>query len=480
MVKIKQKIDIQRIPGFPLLKPVSILIGIFCFLASLFAETERAYIGIVFLPLSFTVVAALFNFRRSLRGLGSTLVYIFYLLRYTFFPLVIIMGGYRRDVPASINEPYFNQACLVMVIELVAVFVVLTLFGRKNAAPQELKKVQSGQILERACSVKAYKIAVVCFLAYNALMYALYPPLLTSYWRCLFFLGDSAAYYANFQKLYDLVPGFFFYPYKLTAELLHYMIPILLVVKVNKNEKRVGTNWLLTILITVVFVSVISPEQINSLIIGFIILYYMTVKYYRYALFLVICDAFAVAVMAVFVFVKIANASDMGSLGRLLNNYFLGPINIANSMYMKENNFLGFGHLFEDLFSQIPVLSGITGAVSINTVYTDMFNISGAIMPMSGYGYYYFGYLGCWIPACAVVCFVNLFDRLSERNIKDEYKLLMYCCSLILALSVFMYNIPIFYSACIYTYIPCIVFYAVDNAFGRKKNKKKAACGQSG
>ena len=206
----------------------------------------------------------------------------------------------------------------------------------------------------------------------------------------------------------------------------------------------------------------------------------MTVKYYRYALFLVICDAFAVAVMAVFVFVKIANASDMGSLGRLLNNYFLGPINIANSMYMKENNFLGFGHLFEDLFSQIPVLSGITGAVSINTVYTDMFNISGAIMPMSGYGYYYFGYLGCWIPACAVVCFVNLFDRLSERNIKDEYKLLMYCCSLILALSVFMYNIPIFYSACIYTYIPCIVFYAVDNAFGRKKNKKKAACGQSG
>lgn len=472
MVKIKQKIEIQSIPGFRLLKPVSIIIGIFCFVACLFLETRKEYIGIIFLPLSFIVVASLFNYRRSLRGLGSTLVYVFYLLRYTVFPLTIIMGGYRRDVSAQINEPYFNQACLIMVIELVAVFVVLTLFGWKEKSQlQERKEKQKAQGLERVCETKIFKIALLCFLVYDIVMYICYPSLLKYYWRFLFLLGDSAEYYAHFQQLYVLIPGYLFYPFKLTAELLHYLIPIFLVVKINRNQNSIAVNWILTILTAAFFVSIISPEQINSLIIGFIILYYMTIKYTRYALFLIMCDVLAVAVMAVFVFIKIADASDMGSLGRLINNYFLGPINIANSIYMKEHNFLGFAHLFEDLFAEIPVLSGLTNAVSINTIYGQYFNIPGAIMPMSGYGYYYFGYLGCWIPACVIVCFVNLFDSLSERNIKSEYRLLLYCCSLILALSLFMYNMPIVYSACVYTYVPCLVLYAIDNRYRRKKSK---------
>lgn len=470
--KTKSRYEIKNIFGFNKIKTLSLLTGLVCFFCLVVIESRAEYTGIIFLPLSFFVVSLFFDFRRSVKGLGSLIIYVAYFLRFTVFPVIIACGGYVTDYPTEMIEPYFNGACAVMIIELVAVFILLTVLGRRSLK-RTATNAPCAEAVEGFVSGKFIKAVIALFLLFNLFMYIRYPSLFTLYWRIIFIRGDSVARLYAFKELIDSIPGYLYYPFKLTAELLRYLIAAVLVVRVNRNKKTVTRNWVLTLLIAFCAFSVLSSEQINSVIIAFCIAYYMLLKYRRYDRIIVIAGLTAIFFAAAFFFIKIANVSDVGSLGRILNNYFNGPLNTALSMHMKNNYAAGLGQAVKDFFNAIPVISGFAGAnTSLNDIYGSVYDMAGAIMPMAGCGYYYLGYLGCWLPAALVVCAVNAFDELLLRKMSGYTRIILFICIVHAAICVFMYNIGIFYYTWIYTFIPLlIIVFASEQVPARRKQK---------
>ena len=107
-VKNNNEYGIQSIYGFNAIKPIAVFLSVVCFLCLLFAEQRTQYVGVIFLPLCFFIIVAVFNTRRNINGLGGFLVYCAYMLRFTVFPLIIVLGEYRADVSSDIYEPYYD------------------------------------------------------------------------------------------------------------------------------------------------------------------------------------------------------------------------------------------------------------------------------------------------------------------------------------------------------------------------------------
>ncbi|MCI8413849.1 MAG: hypothetical protein HFE47_07160 [Clostridia bacterium] len=473
-VKNNNEYGIQSIYGFNAIKPIAVFLSVVCFLCLLFAEQRTQYVGVIFLPLCFFIIVAVFNTRRNINGLGGFLVYCAYMLRFTVFPLIIVLGEYRADVSSDIYEPYFNQACVIMIIECMAVFLLLTLFGKRQGRKKVKKRTlhDVSDKIEKLCGNHFLKLITVVFFVYNCFMYIRYPTLLSLYWRSIFIRSDDYIRLVALQHLISTIPGFLYYPFKLSAELLRYFITAILVVRVNKNKKTVIKNWILTIIIAFFAFSLLSSEQINSIIIGISIVYYMVLKYHRHSKRIILFGLMAFCIATIFVFVSIADVTDIGSIGRIINNYFNGPVNTAIAIHMKENHFVGLENLINDFLDAIPIIGRLTGTVSVNTFYGEIYNMQGAIIPMCGYGYYFFGYIGCWLPAALVICTVNLFDKILLQKLGAEYKIIVTVAVIHMAICVFMYTLNIYFASWIYFFIPIVIAYKIDNKQKHIKQKK--------
>jgi len=457
--------EIQQIYGFSILKPLSLVLSLFSAIVLACREWDSPHFAIVMLPAVFLLTALLFDYNKNVKGLGSFIVVIAYLLRFTVFPVIISLGSYRTDVEESVYLPYFDQACVIMIIELLAVFLLLSWLGtrsyRKHRAEAENVRQNASENPRKYKSVKAI---IFVLLAYVLFVAFCFPQLFTTYWRIIFFMGDSFARLERLNALISQIPGIIYYPFKYSAELLHYLIPIYLVARVNHSRLTVAQKWAVTLLIAIAAFSVLTSEQINSIIVVLCIVIYMLVSHKQSSKIIVPLGVVGAAFVSVFVLKNIANVFDVGSLGRILNNYFEGPINVALSVHMKVHSDLGIGGFFADIVKNIPVLERLVSHPDLNIMFGDEYGMPGAIIPMSGYGFYYFGYIGSCLPALAVVLAVNWFDELQRKSRSGIGKLIMYVCTVHLSLSVFMYTLCIVYANIIPFFLPMlIVRYFAEN-----------------
>ena len=468
-LKTRSLYMIKNIFGYNAVKSLTMLISMVCVFILALLEHRKEFFCIKLLPLSFLIVLCLFNYRKSVKGLGSFIVYWAYFFRFTVFPVLIVLGDYRADVSVDIYGPYFNKACIVMIIELVVVFCALSYFANKSLKKIKKQKklnancdmtVSNTKLINRIdnlCSSSIIRLILAICLAYVLFVCLLYPGLIKLYWRVLFISDRSGNNNMLLSQYISTIPGYIYYVFKFCAELTRYLIAAVFVAQVNKNKDNALMSWTLTIIITVCSVAILTSEQINSVIIGVAIAYYMLLKYKESDRIIVVFGLFILIVMAVLFFIKIADVSDLGSLGRIMNNYFNGPISTAIALYTK-NNVANFGTTpIRDIVGSIPFVGRIVDYNTLNEVYRASNNIHTAIMPMAGYGYCYFGYLGCWLPALLVVWTVDFFDELTMKRVGDGLRILLYVCIIHLALSVFMYNVCIYYNTWIYIYAPILL-----------------------
>lgn len=449
--------DVQQIYGFRILKPLSLLLGLLSVVLLACREWNSSHFAIVMLPAAFLLVALLFDYNKNIKGLGGFIVVIAYLLRFTIFPVIISFGFYRADVDESLYMPYFNQACLIMIIELVAVFALLSWLGarsyRKHSARQQ---ATAHTACESKCKYWAVVAIIVVLLLYVLLVCFCFPQLFTNYWRIIFFMGDSVARLERMKLLISRIPGIIYYPFKYSAELLHYLIPAFFVVKVNHSKLTLGLKWAVALLIGFAAFSIITSEQINSIIILFCIVIYMLVSHKECSKIVVSFGLIGALLVSVYVLKNIANVFDMRSLGRILNNYFDGPINVALSAHMRANYPPQTGDFFRDIIANLQVFEYLEHSPDLNTLFGTVYNMPGSIIPMSGYGFYYFGYFGCSLPALAVVLGVDWFDELNRKSKSGLGKLVMYISTVHLSLSVFMYTLCIVYATIIPFFAPML------------------------
>ncbi len=456
--KYSKLYDIQQIYGFQILKPLSLILSLLSAVLLLCREWDSSHFAIVMLPAVFLLTSLLFDYDKNVKGLGSFIVVIAYLLRFTVFPVFISLGSYRTDVEESLYLPYFNQACLIMIIELIAVFVLLSWLGTRSYRKHKAEPQKSHYAAdERKSKYRAVKIIIAILLLYVLLVSFCFPQLFTTYWRIIFFMGDSFARLERLNALINRIPGIIYYPFKYCAELLHYLIPIYLVVRINHSKLTLVQKWVAALFIGIAAFSVLTSEQINSIIIFLCIVVYMLGSHKECSKIIVPLGVICAVFVVVFVLKNIANVVDLTSLGRILNNYFGGPINVALSVHMKVNYAPEIGDFFRDIIANIPLLEDLASSPDLNIMFGDVYEMPGAIIPMSGYGFYYFGYIGCSIPALAVVLGVDWFDELNRKAKSSISILIMYICTVHLALSVFMYTLCIVYANIITFFIPMLI-----------------------
>ena len=456
---------IKNIFGVKYLKYLFIIISLFSGVALILLENRWEYLGIISLPICFLLVSCLFHYRRHIWGVGGLIVFTLYCLRYTIFPVIIVLGNYRCDIAVDIYQPYFNSACLLMDIELICVFIFISILSshtiRKSRYLYNCKRREERAGYSHIFIPRILLICIAVMLLYNIIMYLIYPELFGLYWRIVFFESNEAERLTNLNILINKVPGFFYYLFKRTAELLRFLLILVPVVVIN-NHKKINTvaKWTLTFILAAIAFSLISNEQLNSWMLCFVICFYMVIKYIKISKILVLIGLSAVGLGFVFVMLFIANVKDLEGFARIINNYFNGPINIANAMHFKDHAELGFANLIQDFCSQIPLLERLTNSISINVMYNKNYSFGGAILPTTGYGYIYFGYFGVALPAIMMCASVIFFDRLTEQSESEAYKVVFMILATHFGLAVGMYNPIIYYSLWVYEgFVPCLTYF---------------------
>lgn len=463
---------LRKIFGVSLIKAIFALVSVICFILLAALETRKEYLGIISLPICFLIVTIFVNFRKHLWGIGGLIVWAMYFLRHTIFPVIIVLGGYRTDAAVTAYIQYFNTACFLMDIELIVVaFVFCVLSSYLLRKERRTKAIQPLVITQRGMSRGKKLLIAVCaiFLIFNICVYLMYPSLFSLYWRFIFFEGDKVARLNALNELIAVIPGYIYYPFKLTSEFLKMAIVLGLVVEITNSKLKTVVKLLLDGVLAVIAIGLMSSEQINAIILCFTIFIYMLYKYFRYNKIIVILGFVAIVIGFVVIIEKIADVSDIEGLARIINNYFDGPINIAYSIGLKNEVDPGKIHLITDLINEIPILEKLTEISSTNEIFNEFYNFHGAVTPMVGYGYIYFGYFGAALPAVIVVVTVLLLDRAIDNFVSEERKTIFLYLTVHMAMAVGMYNIMIYYSLWVYEIALPLILVLISNAISGKK-----------
>lgn len=467
---------ITKVFGISWLKAIFLAVSLICFVVLIILEKREEYIAIVSLPFSFFVISLFINFKKHLWGTGGVVIWAMYFLRYTVFPVIIVMGQYRFDAPAEVYELYFNKACWLMNLELLVVSIVFCLFSSYLLKKEKKKVADVQQQLPIAKNTDGYFAGKklfysICgiFLAFNIVVYIMYPSLLSLYWRFIFFEQDRVARLAALNELIAVIPGYIYYPFKLTTEFLKIVIIVWLVIKITNSELNTLIKFLLVGILAVISISFISSEQINSIILCFVIYLYLIFKYLKYSKLFVVFGLVGVIAGFAIVMRSIADVEDMQGFGRIINDYFNGPINVACSIGLKNEIDFSLSYVFTDILNEIPLLERLTDADSTNTLFNEFYNLKGAIIPMVGYGYIYFGYIGAALPSLTVIVTVQLLDKIADNMQADVLKLIFLYLTVHIAMAVGMYNILIYYSLWIYELLVPLFLTGASRFLGDKK-----------
>lgn len=108
-----------------LVRLLSVLLSFVCFVCLVFLENKPNYRAILLLPLTMTIITACFPFRKKIKSLPFFIIYALYVLRYTVFPLILCVCGYQTTINKQLWESCFNEACILMSIEAIFVFICL-------------------------------------------------------------------------------------------------------------------------------------------------------------------------------------------------------------------------------------------------------------------------------------------------------------------------------------------------------------------
>ena len=441
------------------------LVSTASFVAICIMESRKEYIGIAALPVFYMLALMLWSARKRFYGIGTLIIHCMYFLRYTIFPVCIISGEYFCDFSLREYVPYFNKACVLMCVEVVAVYIVLLLTTKRQPRAQPIVKTCSKNSIWK----KVISAVVAVLMIYNILLYIMYPSLLSAYWGILFIRPTTAAT----GGLLNDMGGVLYYPYKLSTEFLKIAI-IALLASYNKKKK----NWseikkilaMCPVLLVALFLG--SAEQINSLILTVGVGYYMLTKSNRYTVHIIVVAVITATIGAFLFFTKIADVTDKKSLARIIDNYFCGPMNIAATIGMKDLVPLGGEGFFNDLLSSIPILQKFA-TPSVNEMFSSIYSLQGAILPLTGYGYLYFGTVFSFVPAVAVAVFVSLLDFYIDCT-PDEFRMICFYIVIHFALGIGMYTVTIYYSLVVYELmIPAIIIVFVKLANKQKRLKKE-------
>ena len=406
---------------------------------------SKSYLALPLLPISFALTILLTPkfYYLSRNYLGIRIVYIVMFVRYTLMPLLIALSGEISLVNGVLPiDSYIIPSILTMIWELIACVTAIVLVGNK------LLKRKIDVDIDVTANNNRINVIYGGVVILTLLLIAMHPDLLKnfqfmkvteattisiSYYKGLdirlLLLCKIAAYLMcikKFSYLYSKNKQMIFYYLSLIASVIY--------ISLYRGDNR--TNIVVDIICVLVVLWYSFPKQRKktvTLIISTGIILFVSVSMYR---------MFGATSWRPEGATK---EFSLSSIARLLQLYISGPSNVAMSL-MSSDNFRATTHtLLNDIF----IWTGYLGnALNVNitdtttyyfnaTVYNHTWKgLSDQIVPMSGQGYFYLGYICAPIFSVITCVWIVWLEKVFRQS--KSIDMLLITTFLLTRLSLFM------------------------------------------
>lgn len=399
------------------------IIALFCFLS--FIITDSNYI-LFLLPFVYLIIFNVCHKSRRLFGKlpGITVIYLITFLRYVLTPFVICNKG-ELSIFAN-NYNYINQAIIVMLYEMIAIFITLELTAKKSY--DLFKKSQSSHF-----------------------MTIVKPPLILIF---IIFIVVSIIYITNDNvvnfnilglnnDMPNTIDGVSTWPKIIWDCLLAWIyIYILNILKNKFYGTNSGNRYIfISIIITLVYILVIFISQasisrwytmVSAFVAVFILLSFYSEKKSIIIKSIAVPVLFLLFVSTV-VKMDIYSSNSQNKFTSMVSDilsptsvdtYLAGPVSVNNSIGLKKTNEVGLTNVIYDICNNMPYVNHlIKEGNSTVYLYNDyigrIFNGSRGdqIIPLVGQSIIYFSILFAPLLSVVSVLFFRFADKMFVKTI---------------------------------------------------------------
>ena len=455
--------------------PLLLFVYIIPLLLTQIYEKECSYC--VWLPALFIVGYVVFFLtkKNNFLDIHIIIIFLFFIKLYVLPLCVIFVGDFNvSEYNADILRNVFDSV-VVQAVEWISIVLGL-IFFRVN------KNIKSGFVkkTEKEVNSGVWYVIGICFIVIVGAT-AVFPSLLYKF-RPIFFLSEKAELIWKQKSTIAVstIHPLIYYPLNWLITITRFSVIYLLLLLVWRKSNAMRDNafsLVLSLIIIVVGLVVIVPDDVSASIIAAISAIALLIKLYpRQAnklLSTTIIASFCLFLYMFFLraFVVSANIEvNIEKLSERLNAYFSGFINCSAVFEMKSENKLLY--FCGDFCRSLPVLKGFF--VNMPTT-TELFNVAlgydtvynSQIIPLEGQAYFYFGYIGVvLIPLIVLkVCF-SFYNR--SVNAQGSYDFFINCFfSLLVAFGIVMYDAFLIFDLCL-IYVPMLLI----NIFMKKRKEK--------
>lgn len=394
-----------------------------CFLPSL----PSAYSVIALLPIAYSILMLISTKFHILarRYLGIKIVYAVMFLRYVIMPLLMALSGSTVTVGRVPSDRYILPSVMIMIWELVASVFTIVIVGN-HILLKENKKPKI-YLNDKGKSNLVYVILIIICI----LLIIVHPTLIENFQ--FFNVTEEGTKSISFIKGLDI---------RLLL-ILKVIIYSLLISKFSDlyKEKKSYTYYYLALLTSILYIGMIRGDNRTNIVVDIICV--VTVMWHsfphdRKKSIVMITSMGLILVLSVSLYRSFAVTSwrpqgneiefNLSFFSNFFQSYISGPSNVAFAIETADifNNVINFKTFLNDFFAWTGYLGNYLGISSSDNLTSYLFNIDiyslsawggygDQIIPMSGQGYIYFGYLGAPIFSVIICIWIVYLDKVRTK-----------------------------------------------------------------
>jgi len=442
------------------------------------------YNSLSLLPFSFALINMLSIgvYKNIYKNIGLVLVIGLYYCRLVLVPLLMSFGGYESILKINITQNLSGTVVLI-IYELIVVYLVINWIILNNKIHLTLKRKYISP-KNKTVKFKFFGVLVSVIVLFDIAVFISIPESRELYTNLFNNLQKTNSEIVSINTITNSGGGLkraFLTLYTMSIEIIRIFIPAYFIYILRKKFGENIKGILLSIPFILLQLLLVSNTHARTLMCAFVLMILLTKLYPTWSTKLYKVSIISSILFIVFYFVSKFNSPTSDSfqrglpegISRIMNAYFSGQDNIAATFNVIDEQ-KGLS-LFYNLYYSIPFngsLFGLNGQ-TFQSLYNNANGTTGQISPLIGEGYYYLGALLAPLLSVILVIFAIYYGGKAEVE-HSLWRYLTYVyLTILLAMSIIMYNMEIFISTLNSLILPMII---LSNLASNKKftlNPKK-------
>jgi hypothetical protein len=440
------------------------------FVAINYNSIPDGYKMIFILPFFFgifhMIFPAMWEYRN--KNIGIKIFNIVMVIRYLILPMVISCSSYYADSNMVNVEPSYaciNIAILLMMYEMLVSFLIVQIFAHRIYSNNKSKLCENYNFLKsKFLLIMMIILAIILVLKYRIIIQRYH----------FFLITNIFTTKINFHVPFDGV-------IYLIVDSVFMLVPLLVINKLKRlyDIKPAGFYVLLSLIVVLPNIIIFRYTSRFSVFVPAIIWMFFLVKIYpeyKKRIISIISVVLFVALISVTLYKRFGVTEDkyysasfnMPFAVNELDLYFSGPRSMGMAVNMKEDlDDMITPKTFEnDLFCSVAIVSNyIDQSNTTPSIYNyyiyGIKNCIDRIIPLTGQGYSYFGFIFAPILMSITIVVMMWFDNKSKNEIQPEFFYIYTYMAIFMSVGM-MLNCVIIFSFIPDTFIPLYIIFKLN------------------